>query len=122
MAGGGSGSVRGYEEGEVYGDNGLLLSHELALPALPLLGALGWKSAGDSLQVFGFQDFVILSSAERLAGERRYTDLHSVGVGFRYNVRQNLPANFAYGWQLRDSRMSRSGDNSRAHLSVQASF
>ena len=114
--------MRGYEEGEVYGDNGLLLSHELALPAFPVLGALGWQAVGDSLQVFGFQDFALLWSADRLAGERRYTDLHSVGVGCRYNVRQNLSLNFAYGWQLRDSHVSRSGDNSRAHLSLQASF
>jgi len=122
MVGGGSGSVRGYEEGEVYGDNGLLLSHELALPAFPLLGKLGLKSAGDSFQVFGFQDFALLWNADRLAGERRYTDLHSLGVGLRYNVRQNLSVNFTHGWQLRDSRASRSGDNSRVHLSVQASF
>ncbi len=122
MAGGGSGSVRGYEEGEVYGDNGVLLSHELALPAFSLAERFGFKQPGDSLQLFGFQDFAVLWSTDRLAGERHYTDLHSIGVGCRYNVRQNLSVNFTHGWQLRDSHVSRSGDNSRSHLSVQASF
>lgn len=122
MSGGGSSSVRGYEEGEVYGDNGLLLSHELALPASSLAARFGFEKAGDSLQLFGFQDFALLWSADRLAGERRYTDLHSLGVGFRFQVRNNLSVNFAHGWQLRDSHASRAGDNSRAHLSVQASF
>ena len=74
------------------------------------------------MQMFGFEDFAVLSSAQRLVGERHSTDLHSVGVGLRYNVRQNLSANFAYGWQLRDSHVSCSGDNSRAHFSVQSSF
>lgn len=122
FSGAGSGSVRGYEEGEVYGDEALFLSHELALPRFGLMDKLGWKQAGDALQLFGFEDFAILRSVDRLPGERRYTDLHSVGVGLRYQLRQNLTVNFTYGWQLRDSRVSRSGDNSRGHIYMQAGF
>ena len=122
MAGGGSSSVRGYEEGEAYGDNGLLLSHEIALPAIQLVNHLGLNKVKDSLQLFGFQDFTVLWNTDRLVGERRYTDLHSLGLGLRYNVGNNLSVNVAHGWQLRDSGASRSGDNSRTHLSVQASF
>ncbi len=122
MSGGGSGSVRGYEEGETYGDNGILFSHELALPSISLVDLLGLGKGIDSLQFYGFQDFTVLWNTDRLVGERHYTDLHSVGVGWRYNVRQNLSVNFAYGWQLRDSQASRSGDNSRAHLAVQLGF
>lgn len=116
------GSERGYEEGEVYGDNGVLLSHELALPAVSLAEWFDFKQLGDSLQFFGFQDFALLWSADRLAGGRRYTDLHSAGVGCRYNVRQNLSVNCTHGWQLRESHVSRSGEGTRTHLSVQASF
>lgn len=122
MAGGGSGSVRGYEEGEAFGDNGVLLSHELALPAFSLASWFDFKQLGDSLQFFVFQDFALLWSADQLAGERRYTDLHSLGLGCRYQVRNNLSVNFTHGWQLRESHVSRSGEGARSHLSVQASF
>ena len=40
------------------------------LDGLPLLGALGWKSAGDPFQVFGFECFVVLGNALRLAAPR----------------------------------------------------
>lgn len=121
-SGGGSGSVRGYEEGEVYGDNLLMFSHELILPPLPLLQNIGANKLNDALQLFVFQDIARLSNVNRLAGERNSTTLHSVGTGFRYNLQQNLTANFTYGWQLKDSGSSRSGDNSRAHIYVQTSF
>lgn len=122
MAGGGSASVRGYEEGEAYGDQGLFLSHELALPAMSLLPRLRVTRWSDSLQVFAFEDFVTLTNRHLLAGERRYTDLHSVGIGLRYQLRSNVSLDLSHGWQLRDSGVSRSGEHARTHVSVQVSY
>jgi hemolysin activation/secretion protein len=121
MSGGGSSSVRGYEEGEAYGDHGVLLSHELTLPAFTVAKHLGAKSPPDSLQLFAFQDYARLRSSHPLFGETP-VELHSVGAGLRYQAGSHLSLNFTYGWQLRDSGLSRSGENSRGHLSAQLSF
>lgn len=122
LGAGGSGSVRGYEEGEVFGDEGYLLRNEISLPAWKVLERLGLGAARDQFQIFGFQDYARVSNVELLPGEPRGYDLHSLGVGARYNVRENLSVNFAYGWQLVDSTQSRTGENSRAHLAVQVSY
>lgn len=119
---GGSYSVRGYEEGEVFGDQGVLLSHELIYRGLGPLEKLGMKAAHDNFQPFIFQDYAWLSNVNKFGGERPNVDLHSVGAGVRYNLRQNLNAQFSYGWQLIDSGSSNTGDNSRGHLSVTLSF
>lgn len=111
---GGSNTVRGYEEGEVYKDNGGLLSHELRLPPLPLRG-------GHGLQLYLFQDYACLWSTDEAPGETP-VDLHSVGVGLDYGFGNRLSVRAAYGWQLQDSGSSQTGDNSRLHLSGNISF
>lgn len=119
FAGGGAYSVRGYEEGEVYKDNGLLLSQELRLPAWsPAWGGERFRS---TLQGFVFQDFAALWSTVELPGETA-TDLHSVGVGVDYYVGRNLSVRGAVGWQLRSSGQSDNGDHHRAHVSARLSF
>ena len=121
FSGGGSGSVRGYEQGEVVGDNGLLLSQELAAPALrPLQRWFGGESA-ESLVPFIFQDAARLWNVDKLSGEKPFT-LHSVGIGVRYQVTQHGSLQLAQGWQLRDSGSSDTGKNSRLHISANVSF
>ena len=122
FAGGGSASVRGYEEGEAYGDHGALVSHELALPATSLARLLRLERVQDSLQLFAFQDAAALRSARLLPFERRTTTLHSLGAGLRWQLGRFLSVEAVHGWQLRDSGVSRSGDNARTHLSAQAAF
>jgi hemolysin activation/secretion protein len=122
MAGGGSATVRGYEEGEAYGDDGLLLSQELALPSRSLAQLLRTTRWNDSLQLFAFEDYVVLRSVNRLPMERSSTDLHSLGLGLRYRFAQNVSLDACHGWQLRESGVSRSGDRARTHVSLQASF
>ncbi len=122
FAGGGSGSVRGYEEGEAYGDHGALVSHELALPATSLARLLRVERLRDSLQVFAFQDAAALRSARRLPLERRTTTLHSLGAGLRWQLGRYLSVEAVHGWQLRATGVSRSGDNARTHVSAQAAF
>ena len=114
FGGGGSYSVRGYEEGEVYKDNGGLLSQELRLPA--------WSPrAGHTLQLYLFQDYAHLWSTENLPGETA-ADLHSAGVGVDYFLGRTASVRAAYGWQFIDSGSSETGDNSRLHLAANLSF
>ncbi|MCF3651272.1 ShlB/FhaC/HecB family hemolysin secretion/activation protein [Synoicihabitans lomoniglobus] len=119
FGGGGSSSVRGYQEGEVYKDNGVLLSHELRLPPFSL--KLGRGRLSDNLQLYVFQDYARLWSTDKLPGEAD-VDLHSAGVGFDYFMGSHLNLRAAYGWQFTDSGSSETGDNSRAHLSARVSF
>lgn len=111
---GGSSTVRGYEEGEVYKDNGVLLSQELRLPPWTL-------HPGHSLQGYIFEDYAHVWSTDRLPGESA-VNLHSVGVGFDLFLGSHASVRAAYGWQLSDSGNSTSGDNARLHLSANLSF
>lgn len=119
FGGGGAYSVRGYEEGEVYKDNGGLLSHELRLP--PWSPRLGRGRLADTLQLYVFHDYAHLWSTDRLPGESA-VDLHSAGVGFDYFMGPRLNLRAAYGWQFTASGSSDTGDRSRAHLSARVSF
>ncbi len=111
---GGSTTVRGYEEGEVYKDNGGLLSQELRLPP--------WSPVrGHSVQLYLFEDYAYLWSTEPLTGERA-SELHSAGLGADYFVGRHLSLRAAYGWQMLDSGSSESGDNARLHVSAHLSF
>ncbi|HVU25191.1 MAG TPA: ShlB/FhaC/HecB family hemolysin secretion/activation protein [Opitutus sp.] len=117
--GGGMNSVRGYEEGEVYTDNGVLLSHELHLPAFS--PGLGRGRVADRLDVYLFEDYAHLWSTDRLPGETD-TDLHSAGAGLGYVLGPHVTVRAAYGWEFIDSGSSQSGDNSRLHFAAQVSF
>ena len=114
FGGGGAYSVRGYEEGEVYKDNGVLLSHELRLPPFRL-------RAGHTLQLYGFQDYANLWSTDQLPGERT-VDLHSIGAGLDYSWGSRVSLRAAHGWQLTKSGSSETGKNSRLHISANLSF
>ncbi len=111
---GGRYSVRGYEEGEVYKDNGVLVIHELRLPPVS-------PRAGHTVQFYAFQDYADLWSTTSLPGERG-VDLHSAGVGVDYSIGNRASLRAAYGWQFTDSGNSQTGDNSRLHLSGSLSF
>ncbi len=117
---GGVGSVRGYEEGEVYGDEGVLISHELVAPSFPLANKLR-ASLNDSLSLYVFQDYARTRSVKKLPGESK-PQLHSLGLGFRYQLAQMVSAQAAWGVQLKDSGSSDSGDNHRLHLNLRFSF
>ena len=118
---GGSGSVRGYEEGEVIGDNAFFISQEFLLPAMNPILDLHFQRYTGSLRPFVFYDYARTWNTDKLAGEKPF-NLMSVGTGIRYQVSRNATFNFAYGWQLKDSGSSFTGDNSRAHVMLQLSY
>jgi hemolysin activation/secretion protein len=114
LGAGGVNSVRGYEEGEVYKDNGVTLSHEFRPP-----GWSPWRS--HTLQVYIFQDFAYVWSAESLPAERA-TELHSAGLGFDYYAGHALSLRAAYGHAFLDSGYSNTNKRGRWHVSANFSF
>jgi hemolysin activation/secretion protein len=116
FSGGGAYLVRGYEEDEAYGDNGVLLGQELRLP--PWTKALGGARGTLSVQGFVFQDYARLWNVNPLPGESAI-NLHSVGVGLDLAVGRRASLRAAYGWQLRDTG---SGHSGRLHLAANVGF
>lgn len=118
---GGMGTVRGYEESEVVGDNALFFSQELSLPEMRPSRKIFKSDHPESLRPYLFHDYARTWNTDKLPGEQAF-NLHSVGLGLRYQYAQYANLQFAYGWQLKDSGSSDTGDNRRAHISFQISY
>lgn len=108
---GGAGNLRGYEEREANGDDGIVLVNELHAPMRHL-------RSGDALDPFVFLDAGITASHDRIAGEPSSWTLASAGLGFRYGLGDHLNLRAAYGWQLKDSGVSDGRRGSRGHISL----
>lgn len=115
---GGAHSLRGYEEREANGDNGLVLINELHLPPFRVARAFGRGETSDRLDPLMFFDCGAVASHKRLPGEPKRLELASAGVGMRYSLRGNLSLRADYGWQLKESGVSDGRRSSRGHLSV----
>ncbi|AHF91089.1 peptide transporter [Opitutaceae bacterium TAV5] len=115
---GGASSLRGYDEREANGDSGFILVNELHGPAFSVARHLGFTRASDRLVPLVFLDAGVAVIADTLPGEERTRELLSTGIGLRYTLAANIVARFDYGWQLRDSGVSPTGDNQRGHVSV----
>lgn len=110
---GGASSLRGYDEREVNGDGGFILVNELRGPSFSVV-----KGAADQLTPLVFLDGGVAVVNDPLPGEERTRELLSTGLGLRYTLATNVIARADYGWQLRDSGVSPTGDNGRMHLSL----
>jgi hemolysin activation/secretion protein len=119
---GGYETVRGYDEREANGDDGFLVSTELATPPISVGQLIGWKQADDQLQFLGFVDYGGTSLHHATASDTNpNTNLLGVGPGVRYAVSPYLSFRFDYGWQMiatgYDTR-----HNSRGHIGVVLSY
>jgi hemolysin activation/secretion protein len=111
---GGAYSNRGYEEGEVYADEGMLLRQELH--AAPLqLGRQGWRA---HVQALVFWDYGYGLIKRPLVDERDRYSLSSIGPGIRVSVSRHLTASLDYGWQLIETGLSARRRSERGHLTV----
>ena len=119
---GGANSVRGYDEGLVYGDQGILLRNEITLPAFTLLGKLGKASLRDSVRLLGFWDYGVARSKHLLTDEDPNLVLSSVGVGLRYRLGEHLNAQFDYGWQQKDPGFPTRESHGRGHVNMSYSW
>lgn len=96
---GGYRSVRGYNESSARGDSGIKASLEFNLPAFHFAK---WAGGQDTLNCFAFYDMAYLTSIGHFASEPDQ-ELHSAGLGLRYNVGDSVDLRLAYGWPLRSS-------------------
>jgi hemolysin activation/secretion protein len=119
-AGGGYSAVRGYAENEAYGDNMVMASATLALPAFEVVPRLLEGAPGDRLSPYLFVDAAKLWNTIEVAGETP-DELWSAGFGFSYTLDRFVSARFAFGVPLVDGPTTRRGDP-RAHFSLTLTY
>ncbi|MEI6393622.1 MAG: ShlB/FhaC/HecB family hemolysin secretion/activation protein [Verrucomicrobiota bacterium] len=138
---GGWNTVRGYDQNVVSGDGGWLVVNELRTQRFPLFGNFHGKTYGkdgqrswwnDGIQGLVFCDYGGAywgGGAQPPEGWPSSEILLSVGVGLRYQMRENFMFRFDYGWQLDRSYVNAPGaatlgsqPNSRAHFGLELSF
>jgi hemolysin activation/secretion protein len=117
LAFGGANSLRGYEEGEIYADEGLVWRNELRLPAQ----TFGAGARAAELIPLVFWDLGWAHVHRPLPNERAAYTLSSVGMGARLAFGTRFSARFDYGWQLRETGFGGQRD-SRGHLSATLSW
>ena len=117
--------MRGYDEREVNKDEGVFFSTELRTPAFSVPRLFDKSSScDDKLQLLGFWDYGRSRNVHETGGQLNnpYTDMSSAGVGLRYSFTRHFSLRFDYGWQLIDISRSRTGNNSRGHIGVVATY
>jgi hemolysin activation/secretion protein len=119
---GGYDTVRGYDERETNGDNGFLLSTEVATPPVSLAHLFGVQKIQDQLQFFGFVDYGGTSLHQATPADvNPNTNLLGIGPGFRYAINPYLSVRFDYGFQMIDTGFD-SRHNSRADFGIVVSY
>ncbi len=116
-AGGGVDSVRGYLDGELFGDQCWNTQLELRTPYFP--GWLGGRLS-EQLQLVAFYDAAQLITLQPGKDQPRKQDLQGFGLGFRASLFDRLTAELFAGYP-RDSTVS-SHDHVRYHFRVSAGF
>jgi len=124
---GGYATVRGYDEREANGDDGFLISTEVATPPVSVAQIFHLQSIKDQLQFLGFVDYGGTSLHQVTPADvNPNSNLLGVGPGFRYVINPYLSIRFDYGFQLTDTNYVDTGfesyHHSRAHLGVTASY
>ena len=125
---GGYQTVRGYDERAANGDNGFLVSTEVATPPVSIAQLVGIQHIKDQLQFLGFVDYGGTSLHQITPADiNPNSNLLGVGPGFRYVVNPYVSIRFDYGFQLTDATdyVNTGFDthhHSRAHLGVLVSY
>jgi len=105
---GGSGSVRGYQDGEYLGDNGGYGTVELFLPLYMIPDGWTLPSAQETLrkqiQMVGFVDFGGAAIRKPLIGEKPDRFLAGAGAGFRAHLYDKVYGRIEYGFPPSDNR------------------
>lgn len=118
---GGYATVRGYDENEVIGDNGILIKNELRSPPIALPK---FKIISQNMQFLVFLDFGYTYDADESILNKQRETLGSIGPGIRYTFGRCVNVRFDYGWQL-DSIMRKVDDShkhSRGHFAAHCAF
>ncbi|MFZ5806753.1 MAG: ShlB/FhaC/HecB family hemolysin secretion/activation protein [Verrucomicrobiota bacterium] len=118
---GGFDSVRGYDEREVNGDTGFLMTLEVRTPPVSIAELFdAEKDVQDQLQFLFFWDYGQAQFDQVAAGVNDNIELSGVGPGVRYEINPYLSVRADYGFQLIDAGNTRYA--SRCHLGVLLSY
>lgn len=118
---GGLNSVRGYLEGDQFGDAGWFSSVELRTPFLTAPVPVGPKSVPIWLRGSVFMDYGQQYLLEAGGGQRDSVSLWGAGFGVSASVNNRLDLRVTLGWPLLDSP-NRSAGDPRAYFSVGGQF
>ena len=119
---GGYETVRGYDEREVNGDNGFLISTEVATPPVSIAQVFGLQKVKDQLQFLGFVDYGGTSLHQVTPADvNPNTNLLGIGPGLRYAITPYFSLRFDYGFQMINTGFD-DRHASRAHLGVLVSY
>jgi hemolysin activation/secretion protein len=119
---GGYETVRGYDEREANGDNGFLLSTEVATPPVSIAQLFHNDDIKDQLQFFGFVDYGGTSLHQVTDSDSNPdTNLLGVGPGLRYVITPYLSLRFDYGFQLINTGFG-TGKHGRGDIGVLVSY
>jgi len=99
---GGWGTVRGYDERVLFGDQGLVLSMELRSPPVVFLRRFFPGVPEDRVTFLAFWDFGLVNTISPLPGDPATSTLTSVGVGVRYQLAGYVSARCDLGFPLID--------------------
>jgi hemolysin activation/secretion protein len=118
---GGVNSVRGYFEGDDYGDGGWFGSVELRTPiitsAIPIWSGSAPVGLRGSAFVDGGQRFLI----DAPGGVQATSSLLGAGLGLSANINNRFDLRVVVGWPLRDSGNT-SANDPRAYFSLGGQF
>jgi len=114
---GGESSVRGFDEREINGDSGLLLTNEVRTKSYNLGTLLGQTFNCGTVQFLGFWDYGVAN----VKNNSQNMILSSVGAGFRYRYGPRVSMRFDYGWQQIGDDFDPRVD-SRGHFGVVVGF
>jgi hemolysin activation/secretion protein len=106
ISGGGLGTVRGYLESEVLGDNGVFGTVELRSPSL----GDWWKNVIGDSRVYVFGEGGVVTVNDALAEQTSRFDLASVGVGAKVKLLNCLNGSLDVGMPLIDQTHSKAHD------------
>ncbi|MFW9873902.1 MAG: ShlB/FhaC/HecB family hemolysin secretion/activation protein [Candidatus Thorarchaeota archaeon] len=118
---GGSSTVRGYEERQLNGDNGILINLELRSFPISIFKFLMKSKIKDGFQILGFLDYGLANLHKPASFEKNNQYLLGAGPGVRYSMGSYLSFRLDLGYKLH-KKSEYGGGNSMIHFSLVSSF
>ena len=122
LAIGGYGTVRGYDERVLFGDQGFVFNLEFRTPPISLASHLSAQLPADELQFLLFWDIGLVNSIEPLPGDPASSYLTSLGFGVRYRIGTNLSVRCDVGFPLVNPDLGFPVDTARASVGATLGF
>ena len=117
---GGYNSVRGYDEHQINGDSGVLISSEIRTPDFGIFHYLFSRKIPDHFQILGFIDYGKAWRDKREQDVSKSQHIWSVGPGIRYVIDPFLSLRLDYGYKMK--RKNYPGGKKKLHFGVNMSF